>query len=113
MCRTGPLSNLFGLPNVMEATAGRAPSLFNGHLLDGPQGAFLLLATLATAALELKTLDNVQGLTPTDYTPGELGFDPAGLRGKRVGIRAALSAHCPRRAPPLGALRWVSRDACK
>ena len=33
----GPLSRLFGLPNVLEKTAGRAPSVFNGHLFDGPQ----------------------------------------------------------------------------
>jgi len=31
-----PLSKLLGLPYALEATGGRAPSLFNGHLLDGP-----------------------------------------------------------------------------
>jgi hypothetical protein len=35
----GPLSKLFGMPNVMEKTAGRAPSILNGHLFDGPQAA--------------------------------------------------------------------------
>jgi len=80
----GPISNLLGLPYALEGTAGRAPSLFNGHLFDGPQGVFLLLATLATSALELSTLDNVEGLTPTSYVPGDLGFDPAGLRSPKT-----------------------------
>jgi len=44
---------------------------------------FLLLAALATSALELSTLDNVEGLTPSSYVAGDLGFDPLGLRGKR------------------------------
>jgi len=79
----GPLSKLFGLPNVFEQTAGRAPSLFN-HLLDGPQGAFLLLATLGTAYLEATTLDNVEGLTNSDYVPGDLGFDPLKLRSEKT-----------------------------
>ena len=78
-----PLSQLLGMPYALEMTNGRAPSLFNGHLFDGPQGAFLLLATLATTALELQTLDNAEGLTPSDYVVGDLGFDPAGLREKR------------------------------
>jgi len=79
----GPLSKLFGLPNVLEGTAGRAPSLLNGHLFDGPQAGFLLLVTLATAYLELNTLDNVEGLTPTGYMAGDIGFDPANLRSQR------------------------------
>ena len=78
-----PLSQLLGLPYALEATGGRAPSLLNGHLFDGPQGAFLVLVALATAALELKTLDNVEGLTPSDYVAGDLGFDPLQLRAKR------------------------------
>jgi len=88
-----PLSKLLGLPNALEATAGRAPSLLNGHLLDGPQGIFLLLVTLATAYLEVNTLDNVAGLTPTGYVPGDLGFDPLGLREKRPGMDVAEIKH--------------------
>ena len=37
------------------------------------------LVTLATAYLELNTLDNVEGLTSSDYMAGDLGFDPAGF----------------------------------
>ena len=85
----GPLSKLLGLPSVMDATNGRAPSVFNGHLLDGVQGGFLLLAVVATSYLEYKTLDNVEGLTPTGYVAGDLGFDPAGLRGKRADMELA------------------------
>jgi len=87
------LSKLFGAPNLLEATGGRAPSLFNGHLFDGPLGGFLLLATLATAALELKTLDNAEGLTPTGYVPGDLGFDPLGLRSMRPDMELAEIKH--------------------
>ena len=72
----GPLSKLFGLPNVFEQTAGRAPSLFN-HLLDGPQGAFLLLATLGTAYLEVTTL-------------------------VRVRVRVRVRVSCPRHGLPRG-----------
>jgi len=89
----GPISKLFGLPYALEATSGRAPSLFNGHLLDGPQGFFLLLVALATSALELKTLDNVAGLTPTGYVPGDLGFDPLELSDKRPDMGLAEIKH--------------------
>jgi light-harvesting complex II chlorophyll a/b binding protein 4 len=78
-----PLSKLLGLPSPLDATGGRAPSLLNGHLFEGPQGSFILLAALATAYLELSTLDNVEGLTPEGYTAGDLGFDPKKLRTKR------------------------------
>lgn len=79
-----PLSNLLGLSSPLDS-AGRAPSLLNGHLFDnGAVTTFLVLFTLATAALELRTLDNVEGLTRTGYIPGDLGFDPLGLRAKRT-----------------------------
>ncbi|KAL3902375.1 MAG: hypothetical protein SGPRY_012091, partial [Prymnesium sp.] len=72
----GPLSGLFGLPYELDATAGRAPTLLTGHLFEGPQGIFIGVATLLTAVLELNTLDNVAGLTPSGYLAGDLGFDP-------------------------------------
>ena len=54
-----PLANLFGINDAL-ASNGRAPSLFNGGLFnEGPLGAFLLIAVLATAALEVNTLDKV------------------------------------------------------
>lgn len=89
----GSISKLFGLPYVLEATGGRAPSVFNGHLFEGPQGYFVLLAALATAVLEANTLDNVEGLTPTEYVPGDLGFDPLELRGKRADMHLAEIKH--------------------
>jgi light-harvesting complex II chlorophyll a/b binding protein 4 len=87
-----PLSKLLGATPAVLAD-GRAPSLLNGHLFEGTQGSFLLLATLATAALEMKTLDNAQGLTPTGYTPGDLGFDPAGLKAQRPDMELAEIKH--------------------
>merc|ERR1712070_489376 len=35
-----PLSQVLGQPYLLEATGGRAPSVFNGHLFEGPPGAF-------------------------------------------------------------------------
>ena len=84
----GPLSSLLGVPNALAA-GGRAPSLFNGGLFEGPQGLFLGLVTLATDYLELNTLDNVEGLTPTGYIAGDLGFDPLGLMDKRADMATA------------------------
>jgi len=77
-----PLSKVLGQPYLLEATSGRAPSLFNGHLFEGPQGIFVGLVTLATAVLELNTLDHVEGLMPSTYVPGDLGFDPLGMAGQ-------------------------------
>jgi len=88
----GPLSKLFGLPNQL-ASGGRAPSLFNGHLFEGPQGAFVLLVALAISYLEANTLDNVEGLTPTGYVPGDLGFDPLKLGEKRPDMHLAEIKH--------------------
>jgi len=85
----GPLSRLFGLPTLL-VEGGRAPSLF---ALTGPQGGFVLLAALATSVLEVKTLDNVYGLTPTEYTPGDLGWDPLELKDKRPDMDLAEIKH--------------------
>ena len=74
-----PMAELLN-PWSLQATGGRVPSLFNGHIFDLPFGPFLILAALGTAYLECITLDNVEGLTPTDYVPGDLGFDPLGLK---------------------------------
>ena len=75
----GPLSSLLGMPNAL-ASGGRAPSLFNGHLFDN--WPFLVVFLLGTSYLEANTLDNVEGLTPSDYVAGDLGFDPLNLRDK-------------------------------
>ena len=105
----GPLSKLLGMPNVMEATNGRAPSLLNGHLFDGPQGGFLLLVALATAYLEANTLDNVEGLTSDTYIAGDLGFDPLGLREKRADM--ALSEIKHGRVAMLAVAGYVAQEA--
>jgi light-harvesting complex II chlorophyll a/b binding protein 4 len=55
--------------NPTVATNGRAPSLFNGHLLD--YFPFLFLAFGGLAAFELNTKDTVKD--------GNYGFDPLGL----------------------------------
>ena len=105
----GPLSKLLGMPNVMEATNGRAPSLLNGHLFDGPQGGFLLLVALAKADLEANTLDNVEGLTSDTYIAGDLGFDPLGLREKRADM--ALSEIKHGRVAMLAVAGYVAQEA--
>ena len=69
-------SRFLGLPYVMEATNGRAPSLLSGHIFEGIQGYFILATAIGIAILELNTLDNVQGLTPTGYVPGEPSRSP-------------------------------------
>ena len=80
-----------GAPYALQATQGRSPSLLNGHLADA--APLLVLATLGMIAVELKTLDQVYGLTSTgktinskgdlvmkSYVPGDLGFDPLNLK---------------------------------
>merc|ERR1719163_2702633 len=62
----GPFSVVTGLPYGLDATQGRSLSLLNGHLLD--VWPFLLIATLGTVAIELRTLDQVYGLTATGKT---------------------------------------------
>ena len=87
----GPLSKLFGLPYGLEATGGRAPGLFNGHMFDGANGAFILATMAFTAYLEVNTLDNVEGLTTTEYMAGDLKFDPANFSEKKEKEQLALA----------------------
>ena len=37
----------------------------------------------------LNTLDNVEGLTPSGYVAGDLGFDPLNLKDKRSDMAVA------------------------
>lgn len=53
----------------------------------------MLLVAIATSVLEANTLDNAECLTPTGYVPGDLGFDPASLRGKREDMELAEIKH--------------------
>ena len=86
------IANLFGLPDGLAASGGRAPSLLNGGLFEN--WPFLLLVAIGISALELKTLDNVEGLTPEGYTAGDLGFDPLNLREKRADMPLIEIKHC-------------------
>merc|ERR1712087_48186 len=85
------LSSMLSLPYLLDATEGRVPSILNGGLSSS--AGFLVLAFLVAAAFELKTLDQVHGLTATgktmardgssivikSYVPGDCNFDPLGL----------------------------------
>lgn len=88
----GGLANLVGAPYQLEVTSGRSLSVLNGGL--GQDAAFLFLVALAISAVEVRTLDQVYGLTATGktmkpngqvvmktYVPGDCGFDPLGVYG--------------------------------
>ena len=59
----GGFANLFGLPYELDVTQGRSLSVLNGGL--GQVAPFLLGALLIASAVEVKTLDQVYGLTAT------------------------------------------------
>ena len=68
-CLAGPLG-------LLSSTNGRAPSLFNGHLLD--HAAFLLAVAGGLSYVEKVTKDGVAKRV-VDYDeaqPGDWGFDP-------------------------------------
>lgn len=89
----GSLAGVSGLPFELDATQGRAPSVLNGNI--GEAAPVLLFTLLFSSYLEIRTLDQVHGLTSTgktlsretgssilkSYTPGDLGFDPLNLYG--------------------------------
>jgi len=72
-----PLAELVGGPlGLLSSTNGRAPSLFNGHLLD--HAAFLLAVAGGLSYVEKVTKDGVAKRV-VDYgeaQPGDWGFDP-------------------------------------
>ena len=71
----------------LGATGGRAPSLFNGGLFDGPVPFFCVLSAMLAAVLENKYEERVSqqkqllwaspGAAPA--TAGDFGFDPMRL----------------------------------
>ena len=76
-----PMAELLN-PWSLEVTDGRAPSLFNGGLGDGPITPFLVLAAGFAAYLEFGSVDSVNRTwlkEPAEYVPGDLGFDPLGV----------------------------------
>lgn len=70
-----PLSEFGSWGHLREAgfTNGRAPSLFNGHLLDFAPALLVLLAPIAY--LEFQNKDRLP--------EGDYGFDPLGLAGEQ------------------------------
>jgi len=102
----GPLAKITGSPYALNVTQGRSLSVLNGGL--GEVAPFLFLVAAVIAAIEVATLDQVNGLTRTgltmkkdgrlvvkSYTPGDLGFDPLGLYGwfgQNVGAMAQMKA---------------------
>ena len=83
----GPLASVTGLPFELDPTQGRAPSVLNGNLLEA--WPVLLFTLVFSSWLELRTLDQVHGMTALgktinkegvvvekSYVPGDLGFDP-------------------------------------
>ena len=81
-----PLAELIN-PWSLSETGGRAPSLFNGGLFDGPVPFFCVLSFMAAAVLENKYEERVAqrkqllwatpGAVPT--SAGDFGFDPMGI----------------------------------
>jgi len=102
----GPLAKILGAKYLLDVSQGRSLSLFNGGL--GEVAPFLFLAAAAASAVEVASLDQVNGLTATgmkmkpdgsvvmkSYTPGQLGFDPLGLYGafgSNLGVMEQLRA---------------------
>lgn len=102
----GGLANLFGAAYELDVTQGRSLSVLNGGL--GQVAPFMLLVALAISAVEVRTLDQVYGLTATgqtmkpdgtlvmkSYVPGDCGFDPLGFYGwygANVGVMEQMRA---------------------
>ena len=112
----GGLSNLLGMPYMLDVTQGRSLSVLNGGL--GGVAPFLLLTFLAVAAVEVSTLDQVYGLTATgktmkpdgrvvlkSYVPGDCGFDPLGLYGW-YGAQMPVMVKLEAEADPMYKMRW-------
>lgn len=88
-----PLAELINAGSL-GTTGGRAPSLFNGGLGDGPIGPFLLAAAAYASYLEMQSMSNVNGKPAKEYVAGDFGFDPLGFyleegASKRKELRAS------------------------
>lgn len=102
----GALAKISSAPYLLDATQGRSLSVLNGGLAEVMP--FLALATLVSIAIEVRTLDQVYGLTATGetvtpdgefiiktYVPGDCGFDPLNLYDaslNNLGIMATTRA---------------------
>lgn len=78
-----PLAELLNPFIAMDGHNGRAPSLFNGGLFDGPIPFFLVLAAGSAAYIEYIAEEQAnkrwQPGAATSHIAGDLGFDPFGL----------------------------------
>ena len=112
----GGLSNILGMPYMLEATQGRSLSVLNGGL--GEVAPFCAFAFLVASAVEVSTLDQVYGLTATgktmkpngqvvlkSYVPGDCGFDPLGLYGW-FGSQMPVMVKLEAEADPMYRMRW-------
>merc|ERR1719401_2289093 len=91
------------MPGIMDVgTNGRAPSLFNGALFNLPAFPVFFLAAAGAAFFEMKNLDKVEGLTSTDYIPGDYGFDPLGLSSDTPLAGTPVPADVVAKIPNLG-----------
>ena len=81
-----PLSELFAKSLLID-TNGRAPSLFNGEMLELPFGPFVLAFFAGFAYLELETKDTVKG--------GDYGFDPFGFATGNVKLPGDILPNVP------------------
>lgn len=89
-----PLAELIN-PWSLSETGGRAPSLFNGGLFDGPVPFFCVLSFMAAAIVENKYEERVAqrkqllwatpGGVPT--SAGDFGFDPMGISKEEGRLR--------------------------
>ena len=100
----GPISRLLGMPSPLDLTGGRAPSLFNGHLFEGPQGVFVGLVALMTAYLECVA-------RPFECTRADVH-----ARRARAGAEARpshLPFAVPLRSCPPGSTPWTMSRASR
>jgi light-harvesting complex II chlorophyll a/b binding protein 4 len=92
-----PLAELANRSSLRFATNGRAPSLFNGHLLDFWPFLFLLFGGLGY--LEFTTKDKIKD--------GDFGFDPLGFasgKGPVGGSGLPIFESIPKQIPNVGDL---------
>ena len=96
-----PLSELWHKPIAqflhMDSILGgqdRAPSILNGGLSSVYSSGVLISSLLIAGYLENNAMNSGKifwnSEKPTDYIPGDLGFDPLGLYNKRDGDKKSM-----------------------
>ena len=74
----------------LDATGGRAPSLLNGGLGDGPTPFFLVLSLMSAALLENKFEERMgqqRQVSRERLSAGDFGFDPLGFTKEEGAFR--------------------------